>query len=63
VEVLLVREGAVVSAQTTPLVISKIGIGADIFEYAHRRAFLYGLATVAMALLAGWIAHLVFRRI
>ena len=63
VEVLLVREGEVVSAQTTPLVISKIGIGADIFEYAHRRSFLYGLATVAMALLAGWIAHLVFRRI
>jgi uncharacterized protein (TIGR02186 family) len=63
VEVLLVRDGAVVSAQTTPLVISKIGIGADIFEWAHRQSLLYGLATVAMALLAGWTAHLVFRRI
>ncbi|MEX0808435.1 MAG: TIGR02186 family protein [Dongiaceae bacterium] len=63
IEVLLVRDGAVVSAQTTPLVISKIGIGADIFEWAHRQSFLYGLATVAMALVAGWTAHLVFRRI
>ncbi|MDZ4734882.1 MAG: TIGR02186 family protein [Rhodospirillaceae bacterium] len=63
IEVLLVRDGAVVSAQTTPLVISKIGIGADVFEWAHRQSLLYGLATVAMALLAGWIAHLVFRRI
>lgn len=63
VEVLLVRDGEVASAQTTPLVISKIGIGADIFEFAHRHAFFYGLATVVLALLAGWAAHLVFRRI
>lgn len=63
VEVLLVRDGEVASAQTTPLVISKIGVGADIFEFAHRHAFFYGTASIALALLAGWIAHLVFRRI
>lgn len=63
VEVLLVRDGKVASAQTTPLVISKIGIGADIFEFAHRNAFFYGVASILIALCAGWIAHLVFRRI
>jgi uncharacterized protein (TIGR02186 family) len=62
VEVLLVRDGAVVSAQTTPLIISKVGIGADIFEFAHRESALYGAIAILGALLAGWIAHLAFRR-
>src|SRR5262249_53770188 len=62
VEVLLVRGGKVASAQTTPLVVSKIGVGADIFEFAHRPAAAYGLLAICTALLAGWLAHLVFRR-
>ena len=62
IEVLLVRNGKVVSAQTTPLIVSKIGIGADIFEFAHRHAAAYGLVAIVSALLAGWLAHLAFRR-
>ena len=63
VEVLLVRDGKVLSAQTTPLVVSKIGVGADIFEFAHRNAAAYGLGAILIALLAGWFAHLVFRKV
>ena len=63
VEVLLIREGEVASAQTTPLVISKSGIGADLYQFAHVHSFFYGVATIVIALAAGWIAHLVFRRI
>jgi uncharacterized protein (TIGR02186 family) len=63
VEILLIRDGRIVSAQTTPLVVSKIGVGADIFEFAHRYAAAYGIIAIVMALLAGWAAHLVFRRI
>ena len=62
IEVLLVRNGKVVSAQTTPLIVSKIGLGADIFEFAHRHAVAYGGVAIESALLAGWIAHLAFRR-
>lgn len=62
IEVLLVRNGKVVSAQTTPLIVSKIGIGADIFEFAHRHAAAYGVVAIVSALLAGWLAHLAFRR-
>jgi uncharacterized protein (TIGR02186 family) len=61
-EVYLVRDGRIIGAQTTPLVISKIGFGADIYEFAHRHATLYGLVAVLVALLAGWVAHLAFRR-
>jgi uncharacterized protein (TIGR02186 family) len=63
VEVLLIRDGAVASAQTTPLVVSKIGVGADIFEFAHRHSAAYGIISIVIALLAGWLAHLAFRRV
>ena len=62
VEVFLIRDGVVVSAQATPLIISKIGLGADIFLFAHRHSALYGLLAVFVALMAGWAASVTFRR-
>ncbi len=62
VEVFLIRDGQVVGAQTTPLIISKVGLGAEIFDFAHRHAALYGILSVCLALLAGWLAAVVFRR-
>jgi hypothetical protein len=56
-----VRENEVVSGQTTPLVISKIGIDADLYDFADRKAALYGLVAVATAMVAGWLASLPFR--
>lgn len=61
VEVLLVRDGNVVSGQTTPLVVSEIGISADLNEFALRSALLYGIVAVAGAALFGWLASLPFR--
>ncbi len=61
-EVLLLRNGQVASAQTTPLIISKIGVGATIFDFAHQRGAYYGAIAIFVALMAGWIAHLAFRR-
>jgi uncharacterized protein (TIGR02186 family) len=61
-EVYLVREQKVVGVQTTPLVISKIGFGADIYDFAHRHGAAYGVIAVVVALFAGWLAHLAFRR-
>lgn len=62
VEVLLVRDGDVVAAQTTPLAVSKIGIGADVYDFAHQEGAGYGAIAIAAALMAGWFAHLAFRR-
>lgn len=62
VDIFLVREGVVVSAQTTPLLISKIGIGAEIFRFAHQSSILYGVIAILMALFAGWLAGVVFRK-
>ncbi|BAE53209.1 TIGR02186 family protein [Paramagnetospirillum magneticum] len=62
VEVYLMSGGQVVSAQTTPLVVSKIGIGADVFDFAHHQAAAYGLIAIALAALAGWLAAVVFKK-
>lgn len=61
-DVFLVRDGAVVSAQSTPLIVSKVGFGAELFDFAHRRPALYGILAVVVALAAGWLAGVAFRR-
>jgi uncharacterized protein (TIGR02186 family) len=63
IRVLLIRDGEIVSAQTVPLQVSKSGIDALVYEFAHRQAAAYGLVAILGALLAGWIAHLVFRKL
>jgi len=62
VTVYLLRGGKVISAQTTPLVVAKIGVGARVFAFAHRHSALYGIAALVMALFAGWFAGAVFKR-
>jgi len=61
VQVYLVRGNDVVSGQTTPLIISKVGLDAELFDFADRRAALYGIVAVAAAMMAGWLASLPFR--
>src|SRR5262249_59173043 len=43
VEVFLIRNKEVVSGQTTPLVVSKVGVDAEIYDFADQRAALYGM--------------------
>ena len=61
VTVYLLRDNKVISAQTTPLVVSKIGVGAQVFAFANNHAALYGIAAVVVALLAGWFAGAIFK--
>jgi uncharacterized protein (TIGR02186 family) len=61
VAVFLVRDKDVVSGQTTPLVVSKVGIDADVFGFAVRQPGLYGIVAVLTAVVAGWLASLPFR--
>jgi uncharacterized protein (TIGR02186 family) len=61
VQVFLVRDKDVVSGQTTPLVVSKVGLDADVFGFAGRQPALYGAIAVLTAMVAGWLASLPFR--
>lgn len=57
-----IRDGQVIKAQTTPLRVRKAGIEAQLFNFAHEQAGLYGLVAVVLALGAGWLSHMAFRR-
>ncbi len=61
-EVFLIRDGAVISAEQTPLFVNKSGFQWQINHYAHAQPELYGLAAILMALAAGWLAAAVFRK-
>jgi uncharacterized protein (TIGR02186 family) len=61
VEVFLVRDKDVVSGQTTPLVVSKVGVDATVFEFSTRQPGFYGTIAVLTAVVAGWLASLPFR--
>jgi len=62
VEIYLFRDGAVTSAEIVPFTISKIGVGADIYDFAHHYGLLYGLLGIALAIAAGYGASAAFRR-
>lgn len=62
IEVYLLRDGRVVSAQTTPLIVGKIGLEAEVYDFAYNYAAFYGLIAILVALVAGWLAHVAFRR-
>jgi uncharacterized protein (TIGR02186 family) len=61
VEVFLVRDKDIVSGQTTPLVVSKVGVDASVFEFSTRQPGFYGAIAVLTAVVAGWLASLPFR--
>jgi uncharacterized protein (TIGR02186 family) len=62
VQVYLFRDGTVISAQSTPLYVDQTGFERRIFDFAHAWPLSYGLLTVLMAALLGWISSLFFRR-
>lgn len=63
VSVYYIRDGSPVHAQTTPLHVSKIGVGADIFLFAHTNSAAYGVIAIIIAVAAGWLAAAIFRKV
>jgi uncharacterized protein (TIGR02186 family) len=62
VQVLELRDGQVTDAQRSALVISKIGLEADVFDFAHQQSIFYGLMAVALSATLGWLGGVIFRR-
>ncbi|NDF11549.1 MAG: hypothetical protein EB060_01870 [Proteobacteria bacterium] len=61
-EVYLFNDGQLTAVQTTPLGVNKIGFEAFVYDMAYRYPVLYGIVSVMLALLAGWVASVVFQR-
>ena len=62
VRVFLVHDGEVVGASITPLVVSKIGFEAGVFDFAHRHSLAYGVLAILIAVVAGWSASVAFHK-
>lgn len=60
--VYLYRDGIKLGADSAVLTVNRVGAERRIYELAHRRPLSYGIFCVAIALLAGWIAALAFRK-
>lgn len=61
-EVWLFRGGAPESVSNLTLTVEKVGFERDIYEFAHRRPWLYGVLCVLLAAATGYAASRVFRR-
>ena len=62
VDVKLFADGTNIARTASALEIVKVGIEQFVVSAARDHPLLYGLATVLMALMTGWIASVVFRR-
>lgn len=61
-EILLFQNGQPVSRRMRGLSVEKAGVERALYLFAHSRPWLYGLASVVIALGAGWAASVAFRR-
>ena len=61
-EVWLFQDGRAVSVRRDSIEVRRVGIERWIHDFAYRQPWLYGLASVLIALLTGWAASRWFRR-
>lgn len=62
-EIYLIHNDKVIDQQVLPLTVSKTGLEAWLYDYAHQSPALYGLTAVLLALGAGWSAGRLFEKI
>ncbi len=63
VDVYMFRNGHVIGRFKKPLTVRKAGIEASIFNFAHENSAMYGVIAIVIALVAGWLAGAVFRKV
>jgi uncharacterized protein (TIGR02186 family) len=62
IETMLVRAGRVVAQRHMTLEVRRVGVGADLWRFAHQFPLAYGIFAVLAAALAGWLGSYVFRK-
>ena len=61
-DIILFQNGRPVSGRLRGLTVEKVGLERALYLFAHERPWSYGLASMAIALAAGWAASVAFRR-
>jgi uncharacterized protein (TIGR02186 family) len=62
VDIKVLSGGSLVTSTTTTFEVVKVGFEQFVVSAAREQPLLYGLVMVAMALAAGWLASIIFRR-
>lgn len=57
------KDGLLLDVINKPILVEKIGIGADVFRLAHSHSALYGIIAILIAVASGWIAAAIFRKV
>lgn len=61
--IFLTRGGEVLDVYEQDIAVRKVGLERFIYNLAHERPLVYGILSLAIAILAGWMASAVFRYI
>jgi len=59
-QIFLVRDGSVVSKFETDIAVQKVGLERFLYNLAHNQPLIYGLMSLAIAIIAGWLASALF---
>ena len=61
--IFLVRDGAVIDVFEAPILVRKVGLERWLFNLAQSQPLAYGLLTLVIAVLLGWMASVTFQRL
>ncbi|OAN85039.1 hypothetical protein A8B78_05940 [Jannaschia sp. EhC01] len=61
--IFLTRGGVVLDVYEQDIAVRKVGLERFIYNLAHERPLVYGILSLTIAILAGWLASAVFRYI
>jgi uncharacterized protein (TIGR02186 family) len=61
--IFLTRDGQVISELATTIDVKKVGLERFLYNLSRQQPLIYGLLSLAIAILAGWLASSFFRMI
>ena len=62
IEIYLVDNDTVISFQSIPVYVNKVGFNSQIAEFAKNQRVLYGLTSIIIAILVGFFVNYIFNR-
>lgn len=62
VRAVLYKNGEYVMETSLPLRVVKTGLEQFTYNFAHQHSFIYGIVSVLLAMLTGWLASVIFRK-
>lgn len=62
IDTYMIIDGHIETKKTTHLEVHKVGLEAQIYNFAHQHALIYGLLAIVIAVVSGWTANAVFKK-